>query len=668
MSLTLDEFFALPRVASLHLSPDGRRLVATVQTVAADGKRFAGALWDIDPDGRRPARRLTHSAKGETAAGFLPDGSILFTSPRPDVESAEGTAPEAPVLYVLPAAGGEPRKVCAPQGGVEQVVTGRNSTTVVLAIPVHPGTATAEDDEKREKARKDAGVEALLFEHYPMSWWDHPLAGREPHLMALDLADLDAPIAAPRDLTPDVPWPGWLADTGLDLSADGSFLILGARLHSGADVQIDLVRIDLASGERRVLLHIDGDHDGALISPDGRLVALSRYHWGAPDRPAREELLLVDPTGGEPTQLAPDWDGHWTDLVWAPDSSALFVATEEGGRGPVYRLELDGTRTRLTAEGTYSNLRPSPDGTTLYALRAHVGAPPAVVALDARAADQEPRFLRGPAEAPALGTRLEEMTVPGAGGTPIHAWLVLPETASAAEPAPLALFIHGGPFNSWSGWTWRWNPHVLAGRGYAVLLPDPHLSTGYGRALIDQSWNDWSVKPYADIMACVDAAVARPDIDAERTAAMGGSYGGYMANWVAGHTDRFRAIVTHASVWALDSMHGTTDYGPFLERQLGSPVTEFESWMAHSPHRSADGIRTPMLVIHGERDRRVPPSEAVRLWTDLQLRGVPSKLLWFPDENHWVLKPQNARLWYQTVLAFLDHHVLGKPWVKPELI
>jgi dipeptidyl aminopeptidase/acylaminoacyl peptidase len=667
MALDLEAFLALPRVASLQLSPDGSRLVATVQTVAADGKSFAGALWEIDPAGARPARRLTHSAKGDTAAGFLPDGSILFASPRPDVSAADATAPDAPALYLLPVGGGEPRRVCAPAAGVGGVLTGRSSPAVVLRVDLHPGTADLDDDERREKARKDAGVTALLFEQYPMSYWDHPLAGRRPHYLALDLAAGDAEPPAPRDITPQVPWPGWLADAAADLAADGSFLVTGARLRWGRDGQTDLVRIDLATGEQRVLQHADGDHGAPAISPDGRMVACVRVDWGAPDRPSFMELLLVDAASGEARPVAPDWDGSYSAITWAPDSSACCrTRCSPVARSPIFRVDLDGTVTRLTAAGSYTDVCPSPDGASLYALRSHLDAPPAPVVLNPRTPDQQPRPLRGPADPPLLEHRIEELTAPGADGVPIHAWLVLP--AGAGAPAPLLLVVHGGPHASWHGWHWRWNAQVLASHGYAVLMPDFRLSTGYGRAHIAAAWGNWAGLPYTDLLACVDAAVARPDVDATRTAAMGGSYGGYMANWIAGHTDRFRAIVSHASVWAMDQMHGTSDYGVLLENDFGPLDSAFETWMAQSPHRSAGSITTPMLVIHGDRDRRVPSDESVRLWTDLQTRGVPSQLLWFPDENHWVLKPQNARLWYQAVLAFLDHHVRGEPWARPELL
>jgi dipeptidyl aminopeptidase/acylaminoacyl peptidase len=229
------------------------------------------------------------------------------------------------------------------------------------------------------------------------------------------------------------------------------------------------------------------------------------------------------------------------------------------------------------------------------------------------------------------------------------------------------VWIHGGPLWSWNSWQWRWNPWILAARGYAVLLPDPALSTGYGQAFVERGRGRWGDEPYTDLMAAVDAACARPDIDDSSTAAMGGSFGGYMANWVAGHTDRFRCIVTHASLWALDQFHGTTDHGIWWEREFGDPYRDVDGsrYEEHSPHRHIDRITTPMLVVHGELDHRVPVGEALRLWTDLFRHGVEAKFLYFPDENHWILKPQNARVWYETVLAFLDHHLLGKDWERP---
>jgi dipeptidyl aminopeptidase/acylaminoacyl peptidase len=221
---------------------------------------------------------------------------------------------------------------------------------------------------------------------------------------------------------------------------------------------------------------------------------------------------------------------------------------------------------------------------------------------------------------------------------------------------------------SWNSWHWRWNPWLLAARGYAVLLPDPALSTGYGQAFLQRGWPDWGDAPYTDVLALADAAEARPDVDASRTAAMGGSFGGYLANWIAGHTDRFDAIVSHASLWALDQFGPTTDAAYYW-------TTEMTEEMArrNTPHAHVDKITTPMLVIHGDKDYRVPIGEALRLWWELLARQAdpenqPHRFLYFPDENHWVLKPQHAALWYQTVIAFLDQHLLGKEFEVPELL
>ena len=209
----------------------------------------------------------------------------------------------------------------------------------------------------------------------------------------------------------------------------------------------------------------------------------------------------------------------------------------------------------------------------------------------------------------------------------------------------------------------------MAARGYAVLLPDPALSTGYGRAFVARGWGAWGDAPYTDLMALTDAAVAHPRVDADAVAAMGGSFGGYMANWVAGHTDRFRAIVTHASLWALDGFGRTTDDPAYWRREMTPEMAA-----RHSPHRHVDAITTPMLVIHGDKDYRVPIGEALALWWDLVAAwdgdpaDIPHRFLYFPDENHWILKPQHAVLWYETVLAFLDHHVRGRDWVVPELL
>jgi dipeptidyl aminopeptidase/acylaminoacyl peptidase len=247
--------------------------------------------------------------------------------------------------------------------------------------------------------------------------------------------------------------------------------------------------------------------------------------------------------------------------------------------------------------------------------------------------------------------------------------MALPHNANSDTPVPLLLSIHGGPVMSVHSWSWRWNPWLAVARGYAVLLPDFALSTGYGVGFIRRGWGKWGAEPYTDLMSITDAAQEHPEIDASRSAAMGGSFGGYMANWIAGHTGRFDAVVTHASVWNLENSIVTGDIAYEFSREF-TP----ENVAAYSPHQFADDITSPMLVIHGDKDYRVPIGESLSLWWGLSARAKasdgssPHKFLYFPDENHWVLAPNHTKIWYATVLAFLAHHLRGEPWQRPELL
>jgi dipeptidyl aminopeptidase/acylaminoacyl peptidase len=320
-------------------------------------------------------------------------------------------------------------------------------------------------------------------------------------------------------------------------------------------------------------------------------------------------------------------------------------------------------------ECAWTDVQPSPDGETVYGLSSGYDAAPHPVKVDSRGGSMKrriPSFKE--LDELELPGRLERLTAKTSDGHPIESWLIMPKSADADHPAPLIVWVHGGPLNSWNSWHWRWNPHLLAAQGYAIVLPDPALSTGYGQEFIQRGWARWGDEPYTDVMAAYEDVLERDDVDASKTGLMGGSFGGYMANWVAGKTDRFRAIVTHASLWELRGFHGTTDSGTWWEREFGNPYTDDSVYQEHSPHRLVGNIKTPILVIHGAKDYRVPLSEGLRLWTDLSRHGVEAKFLYYPDENHWILKPQNARLWYETVSAFLDQYVRGNEWRRPELV
>ncbi|MFC6085155.1 S9 family peptidase [Sphaerisporangium aureirubrum] len=648
------EFVAQPRLLSLRLSPDGSRLATVVQSLNPDGKSYGTSVWQVPVGPGGEPHRLTRSAKGEGGAEFTPEGDLLFVSRRPDPDVRDQADDEPGSLWLLPAAGGEARKVAERPGGISGVQVGGD--TVVFVADVLPGDAAGEAD--RRKARKDAGVGAILHEGYPIRFWDHDLGPGAPRLFAARLPGL----AEPRDLTPDAG--AALVEASFAVTPDGSTVVTTwvESLPAG-EMRADLVAIDVATGDRRVLATSSGhDFTGPLaISPDGTKVVCCREGHASEETAADFALWVADLATGEGTALTADLVP--ASVEWTADSRAVLVAADHQGRRPVFKVSLTGEQERLTAgDGAYLDLCPSPDGGHLFALRSSVAAPAAPVRISL--ADGSVTELVSPGPVPRVPGTLTEISAVADDGVEIRGWLVLPAGASADSPAPLLLWIHGGPVASWSDWSWRWNPWIMAEQGYAVLLPDPCLSTGYGQQMIQRGWGVWGPRTHADLMAITDACVARPDIDETRTGAMGGSFGGYMANWVAGHTDRFRAVVTHASLWNLDQFAGTTDSSMYWQREFGAPGAERYDKL--SPHHSLGEIKTPMLVIHGDRDYRVPIGEALRLWWDLQRSSVESKFLYFPDENHWVLKPGNVVAWYETVFAFLAQHVLGKDWQRPE--
>jgi dipeptidyl aminopeptidase/acylaminoacyl peptidase len=671
----IDNLLRLPRLTSLRLSPDGRRLVVSVGGVGPDGKRMTNALWQLDPEDRRPARRLTRSVEGEGAAfAFLPDGTLVFESVRPDPDAKPDPDRKINALWALPPDGGEPRLLAAPEGGVCGTETARAANALVFGANIQLGARDFAGDAERTKARKDAGVEAVLFEDYPIRHWDHYLGPRHRRLFAAAVPAGEDRIAEPRDLEPDVT--GFTFDeSDADISPDGTFVVAVRRVFARFPETLDdLVRYDVASGESRPLTHGDASYGLPRISPDGRSMAAIRMTYATPDEAERVSLVLIDAATGEQRTLAADTDRRPDHLAWGADASTLFFTADDEGHHSAYRVDLpEGRTTRLTREGYVSDLCPSPDGRALFALQSTIATPPRVVRFDARTPDQAPQALVNGLDeqgivAPGL---VERVTATAADGTSIGGWLLRPPAASAGASVPLVVFVHGGPLGSWNGWHWRWNPHIVVDRGYAVLLPDPALSTGYGQRMVDRGWGQWGGTPYTDIMTLVDAVSARPDVDGGTIGLMGGSYGGYMANWVAGHSDRFRCIVTHASLWELVGFHGTTDHGPAWEHEMGDPYEDPSIYLRNSPREHLAAMaaaRTPMLVIHGEKDHRVPISEALILWTDMQRLGVPGRFLYFPDENHWVLKPQNARLWYGTVLGFLDEHLRGTAFERDPLL
>ncbi len=661
----LDDYIALARLSGLVLSPDGSLLICARAVLDDKRAEYVSSLWEIDPEGRRPARRLTWGSTSESGAAFAFDGDVLFTATR----AVPGENDPQPALWRLPAAGGEAQLLISRPGGVSSVSAAKAAPTFVAQTSVMASAISLDQDDQVRSARKDKKVTAMLHTGYPVRHWDHDLGPDHPHLVVAETDSKDS--VELRDITPTAG--AALRETSTTISDDGLFVVttwaVGA---ASAARRSTLVRIDTVTGDRTTLVdEADADVYNPVLSPDGTKLAFIRETLTTPESAPRMTLQLYDFGSGAVTGVADGWDRWPTSLAWLPDGSGLVVTADDGGRGPIFTIDLWGQPVRLTADdAAYTDVRVAPDGESIYALRASYEAPPHVVRVDLRSG--EITALRGPDALPELPGTLTEITARTEDGSTVRSWLALPTGAAPHAPVPLLLWVHGGPLGSWNTWSWRWNPWLLVAKGYAVLLPDPALSTGYGQDFVQRGWGQWGKAPFTDLMAITDAAVAQPEIDPKRTGAMGGSFGGYMANWIAGHTNRFDAIVTHASLWALDQFGPTTDAAWYWQREM-SPEMAVEN----SPHLYVADITTPMLVIHGDKDYRVPIGEGLRLWYELLAEsGLPAdddgktdhRFLYFPDENHWVLKPQHTKIWYEVVTAFLSEHVLGEDVAVPEIL
>ncbi len=690
-------FVRAPRVTGLQTSRSGL-VVATRRTIDEDGAAFVDQLFEIHADG---ARQLTHGAKSATLLAVGERGEVYFSREDPGAEK-KGDA-----IWMLPPKG-EAREIFRYHGGIESLAA--TSTNLLLTLNVlpsdgeggvdgageggansvdsdagvgyaggrdaDPADATARYDgpagallarsSEQAKRRQDGKVSAVLHERYPTRFWNRDYGQGKSRLFASPLPSLDKPIDASSkagELTlTEVPLPPAPEDAhqwdlaGAVVSPDGTFVLATISRRQEIVTHSQVWRLDLTGGAAPELLRAEegADISAVALAPNSRWGVVGSEIPPLPNQTVQETTFRLNLATRAFTLLTEE---PWSSLIIGGDAR-VYVTADRRGRGGVFRVEDDGSATLITPDDDYAYGSLCWSGEELVALRSGIASPAEVVYIDP--ATGEVRL--GPRLAPALDLpgRLEEVETVAQDGTALRAWLVLPE---GDGPHPLVVFAHGGPWGSWNDWTWRWNPWVFAARGYAVLLPDPGISTGYGAELLARGHDSIGDEPFTDIMALTDATVAREDIDASRQLFAGGSYGGYMANWVATHTaDRFNAIVTHASLWNIESMGRTTDNGSWYRWMMG-PVEggkaggapQVELW---SPHRFVDQIRVPMLVIHGDKDYRVPISQGLELWFDLQRTSpdLDHQYLYYPDEGHWILKPGNAQVWYQTFLDFLDRH------------
>ena len=478
-------------------------------------------------------------------------------------------------------------------------------------------------------------------------------------------ADEDAPTQVLHFRHVAMP-PGRLEGWTVDRSGEQA-LVAMADSRGDRLAVTDLYLLDLVGAQPPRLLREgtnEVEYGPGEFSPSGDRVLISRHRHWTQTASLHAGVELLDLATGESAPVWPELD-HWVDPVWL-DENTLVAASDDTGRGAVWIGDVTDAAPRRLAGGPGQDLAFSDlsiAGGEVIASASGIAVAPHPVRIDRSSGAVEE--LPNPADALAQPGTLTEVTAAAEDGTELRAWLRLPD---GEGPHPLVVFAHGGPWGSWNAWTYRWNPGPFVDAGYAVLLPDPAISTGYGQSMIDRGQHELGGAPFADIMSLTDQAIAREDIDEDRAAFAGGSYGGYMANWVAGHTgDRFRCIVTHASLWDTESMGRTTDNAAWHRPMLAQNAR-------YNPRDFVGEIVAPMLVIHGDKDYRVPIAQGHALWHDLhEYSATPRdaqgrsrhRYLYFPDEGHWIQGRGNAQVWYETFLGFLDEHVRGKDWERP---
>ncbi|MEY9257549.1 dipeptidyl aminopeptidase/acylaminoacyl peptidase [Brevibacterium epidermidis] len=642
------------------LTNQSGRVIAQYSFLNSEGNSSLSHLADIS--GETP-RRITRGDQSIGPAALSENGTIVFASKR---KGEDGKDADSPSLWALPD-NGEARKLADHEGGFSRIEV--KGETIIVEFPVHTWAADENDHQEFSSERSDAKVSGILHTGFPVRRWDHDLGpGRQTLAVAtLDEAATDFPEVSDELSTPaglDFRYLSLPSGRLVDWAVDDEARFVLVQLEKPIPGQLEaseIWRVDLdGEPELHRLTKPAADHsfDIEAISPDGTKALVTRVQQWTPQANLAAELMVLDLETAEVKPVWPDADFRFAP-IWVDDST-IVASADDHGRGSIFIGGLDDAQPRRLVGGvdqkySFSGLALREDTVVATASAIDVAPLPISVDLGTGVISE----LANPATVLDEEGTLTEVEVRADDGTPIRAWLVLPE---GEGPHPLVVFAHGGPWGSWNAWTYRWNPGPFAAAGYAVLLPDPAISTGYGQAMIDRGQQQLGGTPFTDIMTLTEAAGERPDIDSERVALAGGSYGGYMANWVAGHTgSAFKCIVTHASLWNTTSMGRTTDNSSWDSAMR-------EQSAQYSPHLFAEDIEVPMLVIHGDKDYRVPIGQGQELWLDLLTQAktpldadgdTQHRFLYFPDEGHWILGRGNAEVWYRTVLAFLDTHVLG---------
>jgi len=651
--ITFDDFIIVKRVSDPQLSPDGKQIAFVITVMEKEANRGNSDIWVVPSSGGE-IRRLTSSPKADFNPRWSPDGKkIAFISAR------DG----APQVFLIDLSGGEAQPLTDISTGASGVIWSPQGKDLGFVSTVFPECPDDECNSKKNKDKEKSPVKAETFDHLLFRHWNAWTHGTRSHLFMVPAQGGKALDITPGDYdTPPIAL-GGSSDYAYSPGGEEVCFVrnIDPELKLGLGTNNDIFLTSSTGGEVKKITENRANDNQPLYSPDGRYIA-----YRAMFRPGHEAdkycLLLYDRKSGRSRNLTENLDYSVGEVAWAPDSAWIYFTSDDKGHMAVFKLGLAETKIEKILEGHYlTSPLVSPDGRTLFFLKQSIHCPAEIYSFGL----EEQKLLQLTDVNRELLDRLElpaaeEFWFEGAAKDKVHGFLVKPPFFDPAKKYPLVMLIHGGPESAWTdNFHFRWNAEMFAAPGYVVAMINFHGSTGYGQHFTDSISGDWGGKPYQDIMLGLDYLLAQDAfIDKGRLAAAGASYGGYMIDWIEGQTDRFACLVSHSGVFDLRSMYGATEELWFPEWEFrGTPWTNPEQYVEWSPSSYVKNFKTPCLVIHGANDFRIPLTQGLQFFTSLQRMGIPSKLLYFPDEDHFVQKPQNAELWWKTVLDWLKTYL-----------
>lgn len=655
--MTAADLVKVDAVRDPRISPDGKWVVYSVSSQDAKTNKSRTKLFVVPLLGGK-ARQLTRGPGSDFSPRWSPDGKKLaFVSTR----GGKGTQ-----LWMLPfKKGGEAHPVTQVATGVSSPIWRPDGKRLAFVSKVFPQCRTQACNEKELKKRKASGIKAEIFDSLLYRHWNHWRHGRVKHIL-----DVSACGGKSRDLTPgkaDAPPVALGSSHDFHYSPDGKQLAFTKNTDTfiATSTNNDVFVMGAEGGKPKRITKSRANDNSPHYSPDGRYLA-----FRAMKRPRfeadRYRLVLLDRKTGRRRVLTENFDRPVGEMAWSPDSKTLYFTAPDRGYYPIFSVGVAGGKVKtVVKKAMVRYLRVNDDGGSLVYVDQANDSPPEVYRYDLTAGrrsrlTEHNTWLSKTRE---MG-RLESFWFKGAAGERVHAFLLWPppSTMKPGKKVPVINLIHGGPQGMFGdSFHPRWNVQMFAAPGYAVLMINFHGSVGYGQAFTDSITGDWGGKPYKDVMMGLKAALKKhPRLDRGRVGAAGASYGGYMVNWIGGHNNRYKCLVSHAGVFDLTSKYGATEELWFPEWELKGPPwgkSRESQYRKFSPSTYVKNWKTPTLVIHGQHDYRVPVTQGMQLFTALQRLGVPSRFLYYPDEDHFVQKPKNRLLWWKTVYNWFARYL-----------